>query len=63
MEKLLNVFPNEIYVTENAPVKAIARITGNPVAQLIEGMRAGRLLISPGGGGRYGKVKKPNNYQ
>ena len=63
IEKLLKVFSNEIYVAENAPIQAIARITGNPVAQLIEGMRAGRLLISSGGGGFYGKVKKPNNYQ
>jgi len=63
LEKLRAGLGNEIDICENANQEDISRIAGETVAALIIEMRKGRLDISPGGGGRYGKVKKDNRKQ
>lgn len=53
---LLQNFPNEIQIMENTPIEDIMQIAGKKAAKAIQYMRSGRLTITPGGGGRYGKV-------
>jgi len=43
---------------ETVPIEDISRITGEKTAAVINDMRLGRLSISPGGGGKYGKVSQ-----
>ena len=57
-KKLLDVYDNEIEVLEKVPFKDLAGIIGPDLAIYIQNMRLGRLAITPGGGGKYGKVKK-----
>jgi len=54
---LLQEFPNEIELMENTPIDDIMQAAGNKAAAAIDDMRSGRLIISPGGGGKYGKVR------
>lgn len=58
LNRLLQAFPSEIYISEHAPLEKIAKVARPPLADLIARMRQGRLPIEPGGGGRYGKVLK-----
>lgn len=60
-KKLLDVFEDEITVAEKAPYEELAALIGKGPAACIQDMRLGRLAISPGGGGKYGKVEK--NYR
>ena len=57
-EKLLAFFFDEINVLEKASINDIERVAGENVASQIAHMRVGRLPITPGGGGKYGRVKK-----
>lgn len=57
-KKLLDVYANEIEVAEKVPYEELAAIIGPGPATCIQDMRLGRLAIDPGGGGKYGKVKK-----
>lgn len=57
-EKLQTVFDNEIYIMEKADISSIEKVTGVKIASYIAKMREGRLPITPGGGGKYGLVKK-----
>ncbi len=57
---LLQNFFNEIEVMEQTPLEDIARIAGKKAAAAIRHMRCGELSITPGGGGKYGKVKINN---
>lgn len=56
-QRLVEYLQNEIQVVEKASPDDIARIAGEPVARQITQMRLGRLSITPGGGGIYGKVQ------
>ncbi|MDD3023999.1 MAG: endonuclease Q family protein [Syntrophomonadaceae bacterium] len=60
LDKLLKVFKNEINLIEKANIIDIQNLAGKEIAAMIYEMRSGRLEISPGGGGYYGKVKKNN---
>ncbi|MGR6836351.1 endonuclease Q family protein [Syntrophomonas erecta] len=57
-DRLVKYFGSEISVLERASGDDIVRLAGEPVAELILKMRLGRLKITPGGGGFYGKVQK-----
>lgn len=56
--KLIDAFANEIAIIESVPLEEIKNISGRNVADTIEQLRKGSLLILPGGGGKYGKIKK-----
>jgi uncharacterized protein (TIGR00375 family) len=56
--KLLQAFPNEIELMEKVSIDDISQVAGENIAAIIGDMRLGRLRISAGGGGKYGKVKK-----
>jgi uncharacterized protein (TIGR00375 family) len=49
----ISTFGNEIDVLIDAPVVEIRRIHSN-VADAIEALRTGRVILHPGGGGKYG---------
>jgi uncharacterized protein (TIGR00375 family) len=49
----ISTFGNEIDVLINAPVSEIRRIHSN-VAEAIQALRTGRVILHPGGGGKYG---------
>ncbi|MGS0764063.1 endonuclease Q family protein [Syntrophomonas curvata] len=57
-EKLMASFHNEINLLEKASKDDIERVAGAVVASYITRMRVGRLPITPGGGGKYGRVRK-----
>ncbi|PKM78702.1 MAG: hypothetical protein CVU90_01245 [Firmicutes bacterium HGW-Firmicutes-15] len=61
--KLLGVFPNEIELIEKILLEDISMVAGGTIAATIRDMRLGRLGISAGGGGKYGKVKKDSSNQ
>lgn len=62
-QRLLDYLGSEILVMEKASPDDIARITGESVAGQIMRMRVGRLPITPGGGGVYGKVQTDHSNQ
>lgn len=57
-QKLLSTGSSEIEILEKMPVAEIASLAGQDIADTIGNMRVGRLDITAGGGGKYGKVKK-----
>lgn len=60
---LLQAFHNEIELMERTPIEEIMGVAGKKAAAAINDMRLGRLIIAPGGGGKYGKVRKNPDYQ
>ena len=58
ISKLLKAVPNEIELAELTPMDELSEIAGPLVAAAINDMRQGRLKISAGGGGKYGKVSR-----
>lgn len=58
LEKLVACFGSERAVAEEISIELLQKVAGDRVAGWIKRMRAGNLSIIPGGGGRYGKVKK-----
>ena len=61
MQKLMSCAESEIELLEKTPVDWIEKVAGPGIAGIIKSMRAQRLNISPGGGGKYGKVLKNNS--
>jgi uncharacterized protein (TIGR00375 family) len=55
--KLLDVFHTEMAVLHVATVEQIAEVVGSISARVIDDARMGRLSISVGGGGVYGKIR------
>lgn len=61
LKKLKNCAASEIELMEKTPVESIQKAAGPAIAGFIAAMRAQRLNISPGGGGKYGKVLTSSN--
>jgi uncharacterized protein (TIGR00375 family) len=61
LKKLMAGAQSEIDLLENTPVQWIEKAAGPAIAGIIGTMRTGRLPISPGGGGKYGKILKNNS--
>lgn len=57
-EKLAALFGSEIELVEKADITRIEKIGGKNLSKMIQTMREGRLPITPGGGGRYGKIRQ-----
>lgn len=58
-ERLLKEFGSEIRVLVDAPIDAIAELIGNDIAKAIWAFRNEKLIVIPGGGGKYGEIKLP----
>ena len=58
LNKLFDYFGTEMNVLHKASYQEISQVVGFKIAQNIILARKGLLNLSPGGGGKYGKVKK-----
>jgi len=58
-ERLLKEFGSEIRVLVDVPIEAIAELIGNDIAKAIWAFRNEKLIVVPGGGGKYGEIKLP----
>ena len=58
LNKLFDYFGTEMNVLHKASYQEISQVVGFEIAQNIILARKGLLKLSPGGGGKYGKVKK-----
>ncbi|USS40608.1 TIGR00375 family protein [Thermococcus aggregans] len=59
-ERLLREFGSEIAVLVDVPVKNIAELVGEEVAKAVWAFRKEKLIVIPGGGGKYGEIKLPD---
>ncbi len=58
--KLVEEFGNEIKALLDAPIDKIREVDAE-TALAIRAFRNGSLIIVPGGGGRYGEIRFPEN--
>jgi len=58
LSKLFGYFGTEMNILHQASYQEISQVVGFEIAQNIILARKGLLKLSPGGGGKYGKVKK-----
>jgi len=58
LNKLFNYFGTEMNILHKASYQEISQVVGFEIAKNIILARKGLLKLSPGGGGKYGKVKK-----
>jgi len=58
-ERLLKEFGSEIRVLVDVPIEDIAKTIGEDIAKAIWAFRKEKLLVIPGGGGKYGEIKLP----
>ncbi|MGP7816149.1 endonuclease Q family protein [Niallia sp. 01092] len=56
LEKLLQHFSTEMQVIHEVPYEKLAEVLPKKIADYISAARNGKLLISVGGGGKYGKI-------
>ncbi|WP_297503628.1 TIGR00375 family protein [Thermococcus sp.] len=57
-ERFLREFGSEIRVLVDVPVEALAEVH-DEVAKAVWAYREGKLIVIPGGGGKYGEIKLP----
>ena len=58
LNKLFAYFGTEMNILHKASYQEISQVVGFEIAKNIISARKGLLNLSPGGGGKYGKVKK-----
>ncbi|TFG90373.1 MAG: TIGR00375 family protein, partial [Candidatus Atribacteria bacterium] len=58
LNKIFGYFGTEMNILHKASYQEISQVVGFEIAQNIILARKGLLKLSPGGGGKYGKVKK-----
>jgi uncharacterized protein (TIGR00375 family) len=59
-DNLVSNFSDEVQVLVDAPLEDIEKITEEKVSGAISAFREGRVILHPGGGGRYGFVEIPD---
>ncbi|MCL6450995.1 MAG: endonuclease Q family protein [Acetobacteraceae bacterium] len=59
LSRLLEAFGSEMAVLHRASAEDLERAVGPRLASLVVAAREGRLTLSDGGGGRYGRVLSP----
>jgi uncharacterized protein (TIGR00375 family) len=57
--RLIERFGNEIAVLVDALVEDVASVAGKRVAVIVKAFREQKLIVVPGGGGRYGHLELP----
>ncbi|ASJ10873.1 phosphotransferase [Thermococcus sp. P6] len=57
--RLLKEFGSEIRVLVDVPVEGIASVIGDDIAKAIWAFRNEKLIVIPGGGGKYGEIRLP----
>jgi uncharacterized protein (TIGR00375 family) len=59
--ELIKVFSSEVAVLIDADIEDIAKVTAPAITEAIEAFREGKVIIHPGGGGRYGVIELPSS--
>ena len=62
-KELIDAFGSEINVLLDVDIKEISKITIPAVTEAIQAFRDKKVIIIPGGGGEYGKIKLPTSEQ
>jgi uncharacterized protein (TIGR00375 family) len=57
--RLVERFGNEIAVLVDSQVEDVASVAGKRVAVIVKAFREQKLIVVPGGGGRYGRLELP----
>lgn len=57
--EMISVFGNEINVLFDVDINDIAKVTVPAITEAIQVFREGNVIIIPGGGGKYGRIKFP----
>jgi len=60
-DALISDFKNEINILLDVEYKSIEQATNNKLAKAIKYFRENRIILYPGGGGRYGQIELPNS--
>jgi len=60
-EELIGVFGSEIAVLLDADLEEVARVTVPAVTAAIQAFRDHKVIIIPGGGGKYGTIELPSD--
>lgn len=55
-EQLFNAFGTEMNILHHTSIDDLQDVVGATLAQMIDQARIGQLLVTPGAGGRYGKI-------
>ncbi|WP_455392443.1 TIGR00375 family protein [[Eubacterium] cellulosolvens] len=58
-DALISEFGNEIQVLLNTNLNEIERVTNHRVANAVHAFRENKIIIHPGGGGKYGELELP----
>jgi PHP family Zn ribbon phosphoesterase len=57
-EKLLHDIGSELFILREASLKDIERAADSRIAEGIQKLRSGEVVVQPGYDGRYGKISK-----
>jgi len=60
-DELVSAFGSEINVMLESDIAEIAKITAPAITEAIQAFRDKKVMIVPGGGGEYGKIKLPSD--
>jgi len=60
-DELITVFGNEITVLLDADIKEVAKVTAPAITEAIQAFRDHKVIIIPGGGGKYGTIELPKD--
>lgn len=60
-EELISAFGNEITVLIDADIQDISKVTIPAIAEAIQAFRENKVIIHPGGGGKYGVLELPQD--
>ena len=58
---LIKKFGNEVNVLVDAPMDEIKENTNEKIAGAIQAFKGNKVIVHPGGGGRYGRVELPGD--
>jgi PHP family Zn ribbon phosphoesterase len=58
---LTKEFSSEVAVLIDADIEDIAKVPAPAITEEIEEFREGKVIIHPGGGGRYGVIELPSS--
>jgi len=58
-DELVEVFGSEINVLLEADINEVSKVTAPAITEAIQAFRDKKVIIIPGGGGEYGKIKLP----
>ncbi|HID25600.1 MAG TPA: TIGR00375 family protein [Thermoplasmata archaeon] len=59
--ELIDAFGSEVTILVDADVEEIAKVTVPAITDAISAFREGKVIIHPGGGGRYGMIELPKD--